>query len=400
LPLPGKPVIRPGYSRPLEVDLPRTAETSLLPAGLQDVLPPDAAHEAATVERLMDVFARHGYERVKPPLVEFEESLLSGPGVAMAKRSFRLMDPVSHRMMAVRADMTLQVARIAATRLGRSPRPLRLSYAGEVLRVKGSNLRPERQVGQAGVELIGAPSARADAEVILLAAEALAAIGVDQPSIDLNLPTLVPAIALGLGINADAASALIAALDRRDAAALADLAGGDAPLFAALLRAAGPARPALAALARLDLPEAAEAERRRLADVVELLLAAAPKLVLTIDPVEHRGLEYHSGVGFTLLARKIRGEVGRGGRYVSGKGEHSTGFTVYLDSLLRAVPPPERPRRLFLPAGTARSVAAEWRAKGWITIAGLEPAAEPRAEARRLACSHLLKASRAYLLKE
>ena len=111
------------------------------------------------------------------------------------------MDPVSQRMMALRADMTLQVARIAATRLGRQPRPLRLSYAGQVLRVKGSDLRPERQFGQAGVELIGAASAEADVEVILLAAEAIAALGVSQLSIDLNLSTLVPAVIAGLGLE-------------------------------------------------------------------------------------------------------------------------------------------------------------------------------------------------------
>src|SRR5690606_35936945 len=106
-------------------------------------------------------------ERVKPPLIEFEDGLLSGPGAAVAADTFRLMDPVSQRMMAIRADMTLQVARIAATRLRNQPRPLRLSYAGQVLRVAGTQLRPERQFGQAGVELIGAACPAADAEVAL-----------------------------------------------------------------------------------------------------------------------------------------------------------------------------------------------------------------------------------------
>jgi ATP phosphoribosyltransferase regulatory subunit len=378
--------------------LSRSAETALLPAGLQDVLPPDAAHEAATVERLMGIFAGHGYQRVKPPLVEFEESLLSGPGAAMAKRSFRLMDPVSHRMLAVRADMTLQVARIAATRLSRQARPLRLSYAGQVLRVKGSNLRPERQVGQAGVELIGSDSAEADAEVILLAAEALAALPVRHLSIDLNVPLLVSAAALGRGMGKTATADLVAALDRRDAAALDRLAERQAPLFRALLQAAGAARPALAQLAKLDLPAEAAVERERLTAVVELLLAAAPKLVLTIDPVEHRGLEYHSGVGFTLLARKVSGELGRGGRYLSAKGEASTGFTLYLDTLLRAVPPASQRDHLFLPAGTPRSIAAAWRARGWATITGFDSAGDDSAEARRLGCSHLLRGGRAIAL--
>ena len=145
----------------------------LLPAGLKDGLPPDAAFEAAMVERLMACFAAWGYERVKPPLIEFEDALLSGMGAAMASDTFRLMDPVSQRMMGVRADITPQVGRIAASRLKGSARPLRLSYAGQVLRVKGEQMRPDRQIGQAGVELIGIASAAADAEVVLLAAEAL-----------------------------------------------------------------------------------------------------------------------------------------------------------------------------------------------------------------------------------
>ena len=71
-------------------------------------------NDKATARELAETFARHGYERVKPPLLEFEQSLLTGAGQAMAAHSFRLMDPVSQRMLALRPDMTLQVARIAA----------------------------------------------------------------------------------------------------------------------------------------------------------------------------------------------------------------------------------------------------------------------------------------------
>ncbi len=117
---------------------------ALLPAGLADLLPPEAEQEALLVERLAESFARHGYERVKPPLLEFEDSLFAGSGAAMAEQTFRLMDPISQRMMGLRADTTPQVARVAATRLAGVPRPLRLSYAGQVLRVRGSELAPAR----------------------------------------------------------------------------------------------------------------------------------------------------------------------------------------------------------------------------------------------------------------
>src|SRR5439155_655276 len=163
------------------------------------------------------------------PLVEFEETLLSGAGTATASDTFRLMDPISHRMVGVRADMTPQIARIAASRMSHMPRPLRLSYAGQVLRVKGSEMRPERQIGQAGAELIGAEGPAADVEAVAVAAEALQAVGVPHLSVDLTLPTLVPAIVEAYGLAGPREAALRAALDHKDAAAVGSFAGGAAP---------------------------------------------------------------------------------------------------------------------------------------------------------------------------
>ncbi len=366
------------------------AASWLLPAGLADILPPDAAFEAATVERLMAVFAARGYRRVKPPLLEYEDTLLAGPGAAMTGMTFRLMDPVSRRMMGLRADMTLQVARIAASRLRNAPRPLRLSYAGQVLRVKGSALHPERQLGQCGVELIGSDAPEADAEAIVLAAEAVGAVGLADVTIDLTMPALVPAIAAGLGLSAEATTALVAALDRKDVTRVDRIAGSRAPVFRALLRASGPAKPALARLASIDLPEGTRAELARLRDVASRVGAGRPRLALTIDPAEHRGFEYHTGVSFTLYARRARAELGRGGRYVSTMGEPSTGFTLYTDTLLRALVAPKPERVLFVPRGTPAATARRFRAEGWFTVAGLEAVDNVRAEARRLFCTHAL----------
>src|SRR5688572_10246851 len=106
------------------------SEKALLPEGFHDDLPPDAEYEATIAERLLARFYAYGYDRVTPPLAEFEESLLSGSGKSLSRQMFRLMDPISQRMMGVRTDMTIQVARIAATRLSPAPRPLRLCYAG------------------------------------------------------------------------------------------------------------------------------------------------------------------------------------------------------------------------------------------------------------------------------
>ena len=188
---------------------------ALLPAGLRDLLPPEAETEAASVEALMAAFASHGYERVKPPLLEFEDGLFAGPGAAVADQTFRVMAPDTHRMMGLRADITPQIGRIATTRLSQSPRPLRLSYAGQCVRVRVGQMASGRQVPQAGIELIGIDTAEADAETILVGAEALAALGLTQVSFDLLLPQMAPALLDWAGLEpGETRSALSSALDR------------------------------------------------------------------------------------------------------------------------------------------------------------------------------------------
>src|SRR5689334_15374141 len=362
-------------------------ERFLLPAGLSDGLPPDAGFEAAIVERLMAAFAAWGYERVKPPLIEFEDALLSGMGAAMAGDTFRLMDPVSQRMMGVRADMTPQVGRIAASRLKGAPRPLRLSYAGQVLRVKGEQMRPERQIGQAGVELIGTESAAADAEAVLLAAEALRQLGVAALVVDLNAPMLAVSYLRESGV-ADPAP-VIAALDRKDAAAVKELGGALAPTLQQLMNAVGAPAQALERLRAITLTSGAAAQRDRLIEVAKLVQAAAPDLGLTLDPTDHRGFEYHTGVTFSVLGRGVAGEFGRGGRYVNQAGEDATGFTLYLDTLSAALPAPRPARRILLPRSISHDAALRLRQEGWVTVHALDGGAEDEKEARRLGCSHL-----------
>lgn len=369
------------------------AQTALLPAGFRDILAPNAANEARLLDRMMSTAIGHGYLRVKPPLIEFETSLLQGPGAATAERVFRLMDPISQRMMGLRADMTAQAARIATTRLKNAPRPVRLCYAGEVLRTTANQLNPEREVVQVGAELIGSPTAGADAEIILVAIEALRAVGVERISLDLMVPTLVPSVLAKLGLPAKDLSVLRQSIDRKDVAAVEDLAGDSAAVLVGLLEAAGPRPEAMQALAKLDLPADAREALDRLTEVVELVTAVLPDLSITLDPAENRGFEYHTGIAFSLFARGVRAEMGRGGRYRpnhDAKGT-ATGFTLYLERVLQALPDPKRPQTVFVPHGTPRDQASALRRDGRITVAGLMPVDDAEAEARRMGCTFILR---------
>jgi ATP phosphoribosyltransferase regulatory subunit len=368
---------------------------ALLPTGLTDLLPPDADREDSITRVLLDRFTTYGYQRVKPPLLEFEDGLIDGVGASHAEQTFRVMDPASQRMLGVRADITPQIARITSTRLAAAPRPLRLCYAGEVMRLKGSQVRAERQFRQIGVELIGsAHASTGDAEVIVLAAEGVAEVGIDRLSVDINIPSLARITCAGLGVTEVALQGLQGAIDRKDPAALTALGeaagiGDAARILVQLLEATGPAEDGLKTLADLDLPDEAAALTTRLAEVVALVRANAPALTLTIDPMESRGFAYHTGISFTLFAVGASGELGSGGRYLTSGGEPATGFTLFTDRLLRACPDATPIEPVFVPVEAPPDVAAALRADGKIVIKGLVSTDNDMEEARRLGCAHL-----------
>ena len=361
----------------------------LLPEGLRDVLPPQAEAEARLLRMLLDHLASYGYERVGTPLVEFEESLTRGFGAARASDLFRLTDPISQKPLAVRSDVTGQIARVAATRLSHYARPLRLSYAGPVLRIKGSQLRADRQFMQAGAELIGADSPEAVAEIAGLALSGLLGLGLDAVNIDFVLPDLIPSIGAALGLEPVVVAAASAALDAKDAAAVAALPHAD--VWRGLLEATGDIANAEAVIART--PGMPDIARERLGVLAKLAqeLPQDARLGVTVDPGETRGFAYQTWIGFSLFAKGIRGEVGRGGAYVirkpDGGEEPAVGFSLYLDGLVEAGQGVEVMPRLFLARGTDAADMVRLRGEGWAIVRALDDTDTAEA-ARAQRCSH------------
>lgn len=355
----------------------------LLPEGYRDRLPPQAEAAASLLRGLLDRVAAHGYERVQPPLVEFEESLTGRLGGSASAALLRFVDPLSQRTLALRADITGQAGRIAATRLAHYARPLRLSYGGPVLRVKGGQLSPEREMLQAGAELIGSDTPAAVAEVIGIALEALAAAGLESLTVDITMPSFVAELAAGpWPLAPEVLPSVLHLLDGKDVAGLRE---AGAARYEPLIAAAGPIDAALAALRGLALPAPLA---RRIEDVAAIAAGLRSGVTVTLDPTERHGFEYQSWVGFSLFGRGVRGEVGRGGAYdivhPDGRREPAVGFSLYVDGLVDAGLGLPEARRVLLPIGTPGEVGARLRAEGWTTVAAFGPA-EPRA----FRCTHV-----------
>lgn len=355
-----------------------TKGAALLPGGFRDRLPPAAEAAASLTRAIVDAFTANGYERVAPPLVESEASLAGWLGRPLGGALFRSPDPATGAALAIRPDITGQIARIAATRLADAPRPLRLAYVGQVARARATELDPSRELTQAGAELIGSDSVPALAEIIRVAVEALRASGVENISVDLTTPELVRELATSRWPVADV-EALTAALDGKDWGALET---PELRPWQALLEAAGPAQPALAKL-RTIAPACA--------DRLAALVAELPDIAVTIDPTERHGFEYQSWVGFSLFGTAngapLRQEIGRGGAYrvqlPAGGTQAAAGVSLYIDTLVDAGLGQSLRQRIFLPLGTPPAVAASLRALGWATVAALAPADTPAS------CSHI-----------
>lgn len=365
---------------------PMTRNTDLLPEGLEDRLPDSAARITTAMRACLEALDAHGYDRVRPPLLEFEGSLASrmagGTGGVRTRNMFRFVDPASLRTLALRCDITPQIGRIAATGMKDAPRPLRLAYCGETALIKASQLKPERERLQLGAELIGVDTAEAAAESVMTAIAALRAAGITGISVDFTLPDVVDTLTAGdASLNAETTDAIRRELDTKDAGGL-KAAGGER--FVPLLYAAGPIDKALDDLRDFDSAGVLASRLDGLAAIAERVGDSAR---VTLDPTERHGFEYQSWFGFTIYAKGLRGAIGRGGTYlIGGTEEAATGFTLYLNALAQIAPQPEPQRMVYLPSGHDPVIAASLRQKGWRTKAQIGEDEDPAA----LGCTHRL----------
>jgi ATP phosphoribosyltransferase regulatory subunit len=374
----------------------KSSEIGLLPAGLSDLMPDDAMLESDVVNTLMGNLTALGYARVKPPLVEFEETLLAdGPGASLAHNSFRVMDPQSSRMMAIRADMTAQIARLAQTRMAHLPRPLRLAYYGDVLRIKPDPLNPERQLTQVGAEMIGASEVSHDAELAVAALSALQDAGVSKLTVDLGVPGLLVALIGHDDIDED----LQAAVSSKDQTLVRRHADSEfADMICVLLDLPMTSFDNLAEKFKKmssKLPKSAVRMIKDLMDMAEMIRNAMDNVEVTIDPLESRSFDYHSGIGFSIFSPGIRGELGRGGRYQtspSRNGEISTGVTLYLERVLRAVPKQKAKECVYIPYDAGLSAWRTSRAENRICrlgTSGLKGKAAVDADIAAMGATHI-----------
>lgn len=313
-----------------------------LPAGVEEILPPDSWRLEALRRRLLDRYREAGFELVIPALVEHLPP--AGADGDLDAQALKLTDPVSGRLLRVRADMTPQAARIAAHRF-RDVAVVRLCYLGSVLRAEAESPGGPRALIQVGCEIFGQSDLAADLEVLELMLLTLSTAGVAAPSVGLGHAGIYRALSGSLALQPDEERLLFDILQRKshpdlveffdarnDAAAAAD--------FSVLMDLNGDAQvPAQARrrLPRLPPIDDALSQIERAAAKLEQL---RPRVGVQIDLAELRGYRYESGLVFSAFVSGCGHELARGGRYDGTGGEYgramsATGFSADLNELLR-----------------------------------------------------------------
>jgi ATP phosphoribosyltransferase regulatory subunit len=321
-------------------------ETWLLPEGIDELLPQEAAQLESLHRSLVDRMRSWGYQLVVTPLVDYLDSLLTGTAKSLDIQTFKLTDQMSGRMLGIRADMTPQVARIAAHKLRGQADVLRLCYIGSVLHTLPEGQGASRNPIQLGAEIYGHEGPESDVESIALMVELLKVTGaVSCIALDIGHVGIYRGLAEHAGLTPFQEQALFSALQRKASAEIDtllsefNLSNEARDMFAALAELNGDSSVLEQAKKRLAAaPQSVHQALETLSSIHAMLLSRIPNMVINYDLAELRGYHYHTGVVFAAYRAGSAQAIAAGGRY-DDIGEHfghaqpATGFSMDIKQL-------------------------------------------------------------------
>ena len=352
----------------------------LLPEYIQDMLPDEAWRIEAMRARVIELMRLSGYQLVAPPLLEYAESLLVNGSRDMDLRTFKLVDQLSGRTLALRADITPQAARIDAHLLNRQG-ITRLCYVGSVLHTQPAGLMRTREPLQIGAELFGHNGLESDLEVQRLMLQSLNALGIEGVHLDLGHVGLFRALVKHAAIAKELETELFGALQGKDVPGLQRLVGGLSKQMQDALLALPQLYGGIEVIARAratlpDFPEVVAAldDLERAAVNLQALAAS-----IGIDLAELRGYHYHNGMVFAAYHAGSHDAIALGGRYDDvgksfGRARPATGFSMDLRQLHGLLEKKPQPQGILAPHCNAQALdekIAQLRAQGQFVVVDL-----------------------------
>ena len=307
-------------------------KSQLLPEGFRDGLPDLAELEFQINSFFINLMMSNGFMMVKPPLVEFEDSLFFLTKYSENIDSFRVMDPLTQKIMGIRSDITMQVARIACGSLVENKRPLRLCYTGDVLKVKNNNINLSRQFTQIGAEIIGVDKTFCLSEIINLIIEFLNNLKIKKFIINFSMPNLINLISKDFNLKKSDFEILMNCYKNKNLSALKDISNDLFEMSENLLKCIGNIDEKINLLKKYKFPKNIKSEIDNFISQIKKIKDEFFKYEIIIDPLEIDESSYHKGFCFKIYSENSK-ELISGGGYSVDK-DVCAGFSGFLENLI------------------------------------------------------------------
>ncbi len=366
-------------------------KNQLLPEGFRDSLPELATKEEKVNSTFIKLMQKNGFLLVKPPLLEFESSLFFLLDDNEEANSFRVLDPLSQKMMGIRSDITVQIARISCGSLVELPRPLKVCYSGEILRVKNNSLNLSRQATQIGSEIIGIGQNQCENEIISLMIESLKILRIKNFFLNFTMPTLISAIIKDFKLSKSDLEFVRDRFNNKNSDGLEKISKQLKNISNGLIDSVGDASLNLKKLRKIKLTKNIKYEIENFIKITSGIIKDFPNLQILIDPLEIDDSNYHTGIAFKVFSENLK-ELFSGGNYKVSN-ENCIGFSGFTESLLlESFLTKSLIKKILIPKYTDSELKKNLQKKGFITFQAIKKLnkLQIKAEAVKQECSYYL----------
>ncbi len=331
-----------------------------IPKGLRDLLPAEVKKMRSIENKAARLFQSYGYEKVITPTFEYLEVVENGAGGNIRQELFLFMDREGG-ILSLRPEITVSIARLAATHLQDACFPQRLFYQANVFRHVQPHLAQYREFWQLGIELLGASGVKADAEVITIAVQALQDIGLDNFKVSLNQIGIFNSLLDDSGMNMEDKSLIRSLVEKKDLVELSrvleEMAIDDGlkETIAALPVLHG----GIEVLNRIPYVEKNRNAATAVNDLIQIydvLKVSGVQDKIVLDMGVLRGLDYYTGIVFEGYSPDLGYGLLGGGRYDNLMGKFgfpcpATGFSLGMDRLALVLKQQHNETRRYLLGG-------------------------------------------------
>ncbi|MGL5353903.1 MAG: ATP phosphoribosyltransferase regulatory subunit [Clostridium sp.] len=321
-------------------------QKNIIPEGTRDLVGVECKNRKDLIYNVNGVFDKWGYDEVITPTVEYYNTFHYKTQSLREEEMYKFFDNKG-RILVLRPDMTVPIARVVATKLKDYKTPIRLKYESNIYRVNESLGGKRNEYTDCGVELIGLDSESSDLEIIITALEVLKAVNVEEYKLEIGDINFFNAAIDTLGLTEEVEMKLAELIEKKSLKALEDFLDNmnieeDKKQFFKRLPWLFGGRTVLEECKGFVFNEGMSNSLKYLENLYNNLETLGFGDFITLDLGMVPRLDYYTGIIFRGYVKGVGNTVLSGGRYdnlikVFGRDEKAVGFSVDINCLIPLV---------------------------------------------------------------